>query len=446
MKILPLVSVLLVFAAQLAPDSDPRVAWLAKHATRIRTIDVADDDLSDLEPLRATLKGKRIVLLGEGSHGDGTTFVAKTRLIRFLHERMGFNVLAFESGLYDCPKAWDFLLKGEDARTALPRGVFAIWSRTREVQPLFDYIGKESKSAHRLEVTGVDSQLTSTASEKFLATDLAAYLARIDPKLAQGEEWDRVAKIIALLGQSAWELREAPVPSASEQEAFARTIERWRSLIAQRDHTPATQPWSGPYWRQLLESLRTYAEQDWQTDYSVHDKFADNTPVSVFNMRDVQMGKNLIWLAEERYPKEKIIVWAATGHTARALSTIKTDVPRYTRLYAAWTPMGEVAWKRFGDRLYSLAFVWHDGQPARYGQTNVAPVAPSSRDSLEDLLTRASFETAFLDFRRPRAGGEWLHTPLTARPLGANEMQADWTRVIDGVVFIRKMDRSHKKE
>jgi erythromycin esterase len=450
MKRLPLVaSTLLLLATPLlsqpAPESDPRVAWLAENATRIRTLDPSDGDFSDLEPLRAALKGTRVVMLGEQSHGDGTTFLGKTRLIRFLHEQMGFNVLAFESGLYDCPKAWDFLAKGEDPRTALSRGVFAIWAKSREVQPLFDYIGKESKGAHPLELTGVDSQTTASAAVDFLAADLAAYLSRIDPKLAEGEEWDRVARIIGQLNQSVWETGEAPMPPASEQEAFARTIDRWRSAIAERDHAPATQPWSGSFWRQLLASLRVFAEQNWRTDYSVYTKMAENTPVAVFTMRDVQMGKNLIWLANERYPKEKIIVWAATAHNARALATIKTSDPKYVRLYAGWTPMGEIARKKLGGELYSLAFISHEGESARYG-TKVSTVVTSSRDSLEDLFTRASFETAFVDFRHPPAGGRWLHTLLTAKFLGYTEMQADWTGVVDGVVFLKRMDRSHKQE
>jgi erythromycin esterase len=451
MKTFPLLaSTLLLLAmplvAQPAPEHDPRVAWLAKNAMRIRSLDVSDVDFSDLEPLRAALKGTRIVMLGEHRHDEGTALLAKARLVRFLHEQMGFNVLAFESGLYDCPKAWEFVVKGEEPRKALSRGVFAIWSESREVQPLFDYIGKEAKGPQPLVLAGVDNQMTGSAAEDFLVPDLAAYLSRLDPKLAEGEEWNRVARIIGQLNQSVWESRQEPVPSLAEQEAFARTLERWRSVIAERDHTPATQPWSGSFWRQLLASLRVFAEQEWRTDYTDISKFVENTPVTVYNMRDVQMGKNLLWLANERYPKEKIIVWSTTSHNGRALPTVKTSVRKYARLLPGWTPMGAMAWKVLGDQLYAIGFISLEGEVARYAAKEATSLPPMSRDSLEDLFTRASLENAFVDFRHPPAGGRWLHSPLWARPLLWAEMEADWTRVMDGIVFLKWTDRVHKKE
>src|SRR6185437_5850958 len=73
---------------------------LAAHAHAIRTIEPEDDDYDDLEPFGDAVGDARIVQLGECSHGSGTDFKAKARLVRFLHARMGFDVLVWESGLH----------------------------------------------------------------------------------------------------------------------------------------------------------------------------------------------------------------------------------------------------------------------------------------------------------------------------------------------------------
>src|SRR5687768_4564334 len=112
---LPLLLVLAVPAlAQPSAPADPRVEWLRKNAVPIRSIVPEDRSFSDLQPLKKILGNSRVVLLGEQSHGDGSVFLAKTRMIQFLHEEMGFGVLAFESGLYDCRRAWEALQAGED--------------------------------------------------------------------------------------------------------------------------------------------------------------------------------------------------------------------------------------------------------------------------------------------------------------------------------------------
>ena len=44
------------------------------------------------------------------------------------------------------------------------------------------------------------------------------------------------------------------------------------------------------------------------------------------NLRDIQMGINLAWLADEYYAGRKIIVWAASRHIAHDLQRIDTRV------------------------------------------------------------------------------------------------------------------------
>ena len=77
-----------------ALSNDARTEWLRNNAAAIRSIDPDDEDFSDLAFLREQLSGVRVVLLGESDHGNGSDFKAKTRLIKFLHLKMGFDVLA----------------------------------------------------------------------------------------------------------------------------------------------------------------------------------------------------------------------------------------------------------------------------------------------------------------------------------------------------------------
>src|SRR5690606_14206214 len=84
-----------------AQPPDSLQTWLGAHATPVRSIDGADEDFTDLEPLAGAIGAARVVQLGEPSHGAGAAFSAKARLCKFLHQRLGFDVLVWESGLYD---------------------------------------------------------------------------------------------------------------------------------------------------------------------------------------------------------------------------------------------------------------------------------------------------------------------------------------------------------
>ena len=60
---------------------------------------------NDYSFLKDILKEKKIVLLGEQTHGEGSVFEEKIDLIQYLHEELNYNIIAFESGLYDNYKA-----------------------------------------------------------------------------------------------------------------------------------------------------------------------------------------------------------------------------------------------------------------------------------------------------------------------------------------------------
>src|ERR1700754_768296 len=88
--------------------------WIHRHAGVVNSVDA--DDLDDLEPLREIVGDARVVAIGENAHFVEEFSGIRTRALRFLAERCGFTVFAFEFSFAGAP-AVDAWLAGRDGRT-----------------------------------------------------------------------------------------------------------------------------------------------------------------------------------------------------------------------------------------------------------------------------------------------------------------------------------------
>jgi erythromycin esterase len=105
----------------------------------VRDLDASDRQFDDLAPLARVLSDTRVVLLGEPSHLDGAAFDAKVRLIEFLHEQLGFDLLAWEAGMWSCEQM-DARVR-QPAGEADPRelGLGWPWAGVQQTKAIFDY-------------------------------------------------------------------------------------------------------------------------------------------------------------------------------------------------------------------------------------------------------------------------------------------------------------------
>ncbi len=55
-------------------------------------IDPKNSNYEGFEKIAASIGDSKVVFVGEQDHGDAPTFLAKTKIIKYLHEKMGFNV------------------------------------------------------------------------------------------------------------------------------------------------------------------------------------------------------------------------------------------------------------------------------------------------------------------------------------------------------------------
>lgn len=367
-------------------------------ATSIRTIDPADTDFSDLAPFGAAVSGAQVVVLGEQSHGDGAAFLAKTRLVAYLHEEHGFDLLVFESGLYDCDKAWALVEAGappSSVRTCL----LNVWENSRQLQPLMNYLDTRGGA---LEVAGMDIQLTEMA-HAHLADDLTAHLA------ATGADAPAPAFLATLRTLSR---TVPPTPPPDEQARFFTELAAMQAAV--RDDS---------FWRRVLDGAAAYAELTW--------RYEDSDYV----LRDLLMGENLVWLASEHHAGRKLIVWTAGYHAVRNLHTAHS-LDGAPIVYPSHLTMGDVVTDALGDAVYIVNVTSAAGTYYDWQRGDVFPVPPPPEGALETTLSAYPF--AFMDLRGTSA--EATGTPAW----NYQPMYADWSQLMDGVFFIRKMTPSER--
>ena len=428
-------------ARQETPDlaRDARVAWLAKNAVGVRSGDPTDEDFRDLAPLRKSIGDARIVMLGDPSHIGGGSFLAMSRMVKFLHRDMGFDVLVFESGLYDMSKVWDSLREGGDVPAALGQGLFSIWGKSEEVHSLMDYVAANARTTRPLELAGWDPQVTGTASREHLVADLRAYLNETGITSDLLTENGPFKTILENVLANKYLQGPTPVapPGQAEQQSYLAVLTQLVKDIAARN--AGHDNLRAGFWVHELHSLSV----DSRTQWSPRDDASDY----LGNMlRDQQGATNLLWLADERYRGRKIIVWAATWHEFRnkgiAMSAMTTADPDDVQYFNAVT-MGQHVWETLGNQVYVIGFTAYTGTHGmvRGGRSQgEGPIrrGPHTSVELEELFNAAGFQYAFLDFRSPQKGGEWLQTPLRARFLGDGPGLRDWTKTMDGMFFIRE--------
>jgi erythromycin esterase len=409
-------------------NPDPRrVDWLRSAAVPVRSLALADDDFSDLEALGRAMQGARLVLLGEQSHGDGASFLAKGRLIRYLHERMGFDLLVWEAGFFECRQMDEALRRGARFVEA-PRCLFPLWSQSRQVQPLLDYLVKRAVGPRPLVTAGADPQITGPEVAARFPDLVARIIDMVDPSLWPEERRRRLGASLAALAHRG---RGAP---PAEMDAVAEELARADAAL-ESARLAGRAPPDLDFARRTIDNWRGYGQILKLMGPGTAPPASDPIWWKLGHWRDKLMAENVQWLTD-RAPGRKAVVWAANSHILRNGNRIASS-----DYHAQVRVMGDLLHQAYGPALYSIALAAYRG---RYGQLDPVgyELAPAPRTSLESHLHAAGFTLAFLDLRQGRMAAPWLGEPMTATPLGYQPYQAPWADLFDALFFVDEMTPS----
>jgi erythromycin esterase len=463
-------------AAQEGRPSSKVDNWIVEHAVPVRSIDTADADFSDLEPLVNAIGAATVIQLGEPSHGAGAAFAAKVRLVKFLHERMGFDVLAWESGFYDVSLTQAGMRTGEDGVTAAEAGILLVWSATEEVKPLFDYVRTSQATTRPLQLAGFDSQLNGISASDSLAADLRSFVGTLRDQALCKHASELVERIIAahqhlyartqqqrraeldsvtaaVTGKtpaqspsevmSAWEKSDAAKLTGRKEdmESLDRATDELLSMI-NAQHAAFLQTHSTrdiTFMERVVENLRG-------NDNNIFDNERPDRPTAGpaasalvnqdWNRRDALNAQNLKWLVESGYPGQKIIVWAHNAHVMNAYYAADLNSIHSEPQAEGLEPSGVSLRRWLGRNLYTIVMTSYAGED---GWNSANPIAPAPEDSLEWQLHQLGKPYVFLDLHS-HSDAHPIHEPQSIRlDKYREDTLTDVSRAFDAVFYIDRM-------
>ena len=377
-------------------------SFTLKNIHEVLSIDPDSIDYSDLDMIGKAIGNSRVVMLGEQDHGDAPTFLAKTRLIKYLHEKLGFDVLVFESDFWGLSRIWDNIPVSGLSIDSIRHNTYGIWSKCVQVQPLYSYVNKCYENKTPLIVSGMDCRHALSYSK-------SNYLNEFDSTVLQKSSLKNkpaILKHFKIILEQLIDKERKSNSSKADRHFFLSTIDTLKRELDQNNK----------FWLQELNNIKGCARNIWRGRFGGY-----------FPIRDIQMADNLNWLFHIKYPREKIIVWAHNAHIARNLSGDHRKIYYYNQT------VGNEMFNILKDTVYALGFTSYSGSAGRI-PTKPYDIPSPKGECFENWVDSKELKYAFINFRN-YAGHDIFRMQGTYHW----DVKAQWTNIFDGVFYIKQM-------
>ena len=340
---------------------------------------------------------RRVVLLGEASHGTSEFYRARAAITRRLVEEHGFTIVAAEADWPDAAAVDRYVRHGPARDPAEPPFQrFPTWMwRNTDIAALIEWMREHNESVPALDQRagfyGLDIYNMSGS-----ITAVLEYLDKVDSEAAAVAR-ERYGCLTPWQNEPSTYGRA--VLTAGYRKCEEAVIKQCRELLERRLDYGAR---DGESFMDAAQNARLVASAERYYGIMYYGG------AESWNLRDTHMFETLGHLLEACGPQSKAVVWAHNSHIGDA---------RYTEMGVVREELniGQLCRERFGDQAALIGFGMHTGTVAAAsdwgGAMEVKRVRPSHPDSYERLCHAAGVPRFLLDL------GKGRHDALRSRLL-----------------------------
>ncbi|OPJ59878.1 erythromycin esterase family protein [Clostridium oryzae] len=408
--------------------------WLKKNSHRLDlTEKKGDKDLAFLKPL---LKGKTVVALGENFHRVAEYSSMKVRIIKYLHEKLGYDVVAFETCFGDAAVVNENI-DSMSSNQAMINSLHMIW-HSKETAKLFDYIKEQKKTKHPLYLAGYDNQPTSL----YFNQVVSYWVGSLDKN--RGDEFSKFDlqyiqdcySVINKYGEDSYKhkdiLKDIETKYKPKYDDIIKFMEdNKEKLISYHSDKNHIYEATIRYLKQRMSFVR-------QSMYGT---------VQSYTYRDKLMAANYEWLTKVMYPGKKVILWAHNDHIAKNTSKIQQKGNK--KWISSFTSMGEMLNKKLGNKEYVLGLYMNRGRAAEIETGKVFNIKPMPKGSMENYIIRNGYKNSFIDMSKQNQKNKnnaWMFNRVYAAEDGLTDgivhpmdMRFIPKQQYDGIILIDKV-------
>jgi len=341
---------------------------------------------------------KRIVMLGEASHGTHEFYAARAAITRRLVERHGFTIVAAEADWSDAAVLDRHIRHREPRKDASPPFQrFPTWMwQNAVIRDLAGDLRELNAGRDRDEMAG------------FYGLDIYNMNGSIEAVLAYLDDHDPQAAAIARERYGCLTPYQDD-PAVYGRMALSDGYEKCEAAVV----------------RQCRDLLERAIEEDGEAfDAAMNARLIASAEkyyrvmyyggAESWNLRDGHMADTLDHLLEQHGPDGKAVVWAHNSHIGDARATEMGAVRGEHNI-------GQLARERWGADVALIGFGTHSGTVSAAsdwdGDREVKRVLPSRRDSYERLCHDSGVARFLLDLAEPALANR-LSDPLLERFIG----------------------------